>query len=394
MTIQRQYSLPNCKLILEGLTGDDPVNAAAARPLMSMVTHVECRLSGLEKSLIGGREFLESLMRAVSDYTQGYLSGLPHLTQRNRRDPLSTIQIHQIEKNLHRLSIDPQALDGTQSVNFPPPTQVDLTTVQLFDLVEAIDQLCADAQTAPDLALSLSSLPRRLVAPQEPVAKRVVPAVLGASSLAAAAALFFFLPAPEIRRPQPTSDATQQESPIASPNASPSPEAASPPPETTAASPSPISETSPSPNNTASNPASNDLDAIAQSAINISEPAELDRLTAELQRKLYTDWQAKPDPTFTQPLEYHVGVDETGQIVGYKFVNDPSLTYVNEIPLSDVQFPDSDTTAAAGQRSLAQFLVVFRPEGVVEISPWYGAPPETSGNSEIPIEPAPMELPQ
>ena len=136
---------------------------------------------------------------------------------------------------------------------------------------------------------------------------------------------------------------------------------------------------------------------IAANATNISDPAELDRLTADLQNTLYSGWESKPTPTFTQPLEYQVGVDENGQIVGYKYANDPALTFVNEIPLSDVQFPTPD--ANAGQPSIAQFLVVFRPEGVVEISPWYGAPPEASGNGavengEVPAESDSVEAPQ
>ena len=245
MTIQRQYSLPNCKLILEGLSGDDPVNATSARPLVSMITNVECRLSGLEKPLAGGRDFLESLAKSVSDYAQSYLSGIPHSARRDRRAHLNTVQIHQVEKNLHRLSIDPQALDGTQAINFPPPTQVDLTTVQLFDLVEAVDQFYADAQTAPDLTLSLSPLPKRSVAPQAPLTKRVVPAALGVSSLAAAAALLFFLPVPEVRRPQPTSDATQQESPNASPGAASPDATASSPPDAASSPATPTDSASP-----------------------------------------------------------------------------------------------------------------------------------------------------
>jgi len=390
MTIQRQYSLPNCKLTIDGLSGDDPVNAVSARPLVSMITNVECRLSGLENPLSGGRDFLESLVQTVSEYAQSYLSGIPYSARRDRRDQLNTVQIHQIEKNLHRLSIDPQALDGTKAVSFPPPTQIDLTTVQLFDLVEAVDQFYADAQTAPDLALSLAPLPRRSVAPQQPVTKRVVPALLGVSGLAAAAALCFFLPVPEIQRPQPTSETTQSESPAASPSPANSEAAASPPPEA-ATSP----DSSPTASASSADPAATDLDTIAANAVNISDPAELDRLTADLQGKLYADWEAKPEPTFTQPLEYQVGVDETGQIVGYKYLNDPALTFVNEIPLSDVQFPAPEANAA--QRSLAQFLVVFRPEGVVEIGPWYGAPPESLGSSDPasvepdPVDPAPVE---
>jgi cytoskeletal protein RodZ len=396
MTIQRQYSLPNCKLILEGLTSDNPVDGGSARPLLSMLTRVECRLSGAEKPLVGGRDFLEHLATAVSEYAQSYLSGI---SQRDRRDRAQTVQIHRVERNLHRLSIQPQALDGTQAVSFPPSMSVDLNTVQLFDLVEAIDQFHADAQTLPELALRLAPLPKRAVAPKEPAAQRLLPAALGMSGLAVAAAALFFLPVPEVRRTQSTSETTSETTSEATPEstASPSPDAAasrntdaaSPSPEATA-SPSPVdgspSEPSDERTDDASQPANEssgdstatappgDLDALTQTATNIADPAELDRLTAELQGQLYSAWAEKPEPTFTQPLEYQVGVDETGQVVGYKYANDPALTYINEIPLSDIQFA-APTASASGQPSLAQFLVVFRPEGVLEISPWYGIPP-------------------
>jgi hypothetical protein len=394
MTIQRQYSLPNCKLILEGLTTDNPVDGGAGRPLLSMLTRVECRLTGLEKPLVGGRDFLEHLVAGVSEYAQSYLS---HVSHRHRRDRLQTVQLHRIDQNLHRLSIQPQALDGTQAASFPPPMEVDLNTVQLFDLVEAIDQFHADAQTLPELALSVAPLPKRSVAPKQPASQRLLPAIVGASGLAVAAAALFFLPVPEVRRPDPTTSEATPESPIASP--SPSPEAAasppadtpSPSPEATQATEATEATESPSPTATEASPATTaspaDLDTLAQTATNISDPAELDRLTAELQDQLYTAWAEKPDPTFADPLEYQVGVDENGQIIGYKYANDPALTYVNEIPLSDVQLA-APASSATGEPSIAQFLVVFRPEGVVEISPWYGVPPapvesnEDGGNGE------------
>ncbi|WAL58736.1 DUF4335 domain-containing protein [Thermocoleostomius sinensis] len=371
MTIQRQYSLPNCKLILEGLTTDNPVDGGAARPLLSMLTRVECRLTGLEKPLVGGRDFLEHLVAGVSEYAQSYLS---HVSHRHRRDRLQTVQLHRIDRNLHRLSIQPQALDGTQAASFPPPMEVDLNTVQLFDLVEAIDQFHADAQTLPDLEFNLTPLPKRSVAPKEPAAQRLLPAALGVSGLAVAAAALFFLPVPEVRRPDPTTSEATPESPIASP--SPSPDVTSPPP---AAVTTPTAPAAPPPSpttdtNSTATTTPTDLDTLAQTATNISDPAELDRLTAELQDQLYTAWAEKPDPTFAEPLEYQVGVDENGQIIGYKYANDPALTYVNEIPLSDVQLA-APASSATGEPSIAQFLVVFRPEGVVEISPWYGVPP-------------------
>lgn len=384
MTIQRQYSLPNCKLILEGLTQDDSSDLTA-RPQLSIVTNVECYLSGLAQPLTGGRDFLESLARAVSNYAQDCLSGIPHSARRDRKDLAGSVQLHQIEKNLHRLSINPQALDGVQAASFPPPTELDLTTVQLFDLVEAIDQLFADAQTLPDLSLTLTPLSKRFVVSQKPVTKRAVPAAIGVSSLAAAAFALFFLPIPEVRR-QPTADSSespQAQSPTPSPNSaspegSPSPQAASPtssPTSSPEATESPAASPTSSPTSSPTTAASpTDLEAILSNSDEILDPAILERLTGDLQSKLYAAWDEKPPPSFSEPLEYRVGVNESGQIVGYKFVNDAALTYLSDIPLSDVQF--GATANNEPRPDIAQFLVVFRPEGVLEISPWYGLPVE------------------
>ncbi|PSB10874.1 hypothetical protein C7B61_06210 [filamentous cyanobacterium CCP1] len=385
MTIQRQYSLPNCKFILEGLTNDNPVDGMNARPRLSILTQVECHLSSVEKPLAGGRDFLENLVKAVSEYAQDYLSGIPHAARRDRQNDSDPVQLYRIDKNLHRLSLQPPITDDSKVGDFPPPMEIDLTTVQLFDLVEAVDQFYADAQTVPDLSLSLKPLPKRYVVSQEPMTKRAIPAVLGVSSLAVAAAAMFFLPAPEVRRPEQTPDpATQQESP-----ASTNPDGSPNPPDAEAVTPSPAADPSPTANEGATSSEPADLDAIAASAANISDPAELETLTTNLQGSLYTAWAEKPEPTFEQPLEYRVGVDQNGQIVGYRFVNEPALTYLNEIPLSDVQFPTPEAGGVVPD-SLAQFLVVFRPDEIIEVSPWYGLPPDASAPAgESQSEPAP-----
>ena len=61
MTIQRQYVLPNCSLILEGLSTDD-LN------VLSVLANVEFKIIGVEKSLEGGSEFFKALIAAVSAY--------------------------------------------------------------------------------------------------------------------------------------------------------------------------------------------------------------------------------------------------------------------------------------------------------------------------------------
>jgi hypothetical protein len=382
MTIQRQYSLPNCKFVIEGLTNDSPTDGATVRPPLSMLTYVECHLTGVEKPLTGGRSFLESLMKSVSEYAQDHLSGIPHAARRDRRDS-DFVQLYRIDKTLHRLSLQPPVTDDSKAGDFPPPTEIDLTTVQLFDLVEAIDQLYADAQTLPELSLNLKPLPKRYVISQEPITKRAVPAALGISSLAVAAAALFFLPTPEVRRPETNPEPTTEET---APNTTDLDEPAAPP-DTEVVDPpnsSPNSPNSPDANGAGTSSDPGDLDAIATNAANISDPAELAALTTTLQDNLYNAWADKPDPSFDQALEYRVGVDQSGQIVGYRFVNEPALTYLNEIPLSDVQFPTSEAGGTVAPDSLAQFLVVFRPDEIIEVSPWYGLPPSTPANEESP----------
>ena len=112
--------------------------------------------------------------------------------------------------------------------------KVDLTTVQLFDLVEAIDQFFADTQTLPELSLQLTPISKRYVKSAEPLAKRSLPAVVGVSSLALAAMAFFLVPVPEVQRqrdpvPQPNPAGQNQGTPnpggSGSPNPNPTPPA-------------------------------------------------------------------------------------------------------------------------------------------------------------------------
>lgn len=399
MTIQRQYSLPNCKLILEGLSGDSPLDPTSTRPLVSVVTNVECHISGYEKPLSGGRDFLEGLLRAVSEYAQEYLSGVPHAAAHGDRHHPSLVRLERVDKNIHRLMVEPQIAD--QSSGTGSPAQLDLTTVQLFDLVEAVDQFFADAQTLPELALTVSPIHKRHVAAKEPVTKQAVPVALGLSSLAVAAVALFFLPIPEVRRPQPTPESATQTSPVASPSAGNSPND----------SPTPESSASPAGSPTASSPtaaaaaptaAASPAEAIfAGNVPEILDPAELEQLTGKVYDQLDRGWteKAKTTPiTFNENLEYRVGVARTGDIRGYKYVNGAALTYLEETPLADLQFPSpSPATSPASespgspsaQEPLAQFLVVFKPNGVLEVSPWYGEPLESSPSPAASPSPSP-----
>jgi hypothetical protein len=370
MTIQRQYSLPNCKLVLQGLNNDS--TDLSGRPLLSMVTNVECYLAGQKTPITGGRDFLESLVQSVSDYAQGYLSGIQHLI-RHGRQRAGMVQIQQVEPNLHRLTVQPEAGAGVTN-------EVNLTTVQLFDLVEAVDQLFADAQTLPDLSLKLNPISKRHVISSEPLVKRATPAAIGISGLVAAAAVLFMLPVPEVRRPESAdSTTTEPSTALASPpagSASPSPLPTSSPTESSSAtadaSPTATptaSTTGDATNSTTTNSATNDGAGLNLAEVSeITDPAELDQLTVQLYDKLDLAW--KEQPTFDGELNYRVGVNRNGDIVGYKYANDAALTYLTDTPLADVQF--NPTPQEATPDPVAQFRVVFKSDGVLEVSPWNG----------------------
>jgi hypothetical protein len=119
---------------------------------------------------------------------------------------------------------------------------------------------------------------------------------------------------------------------------------------------------------------SQEIDAILNTAPEIREPGKLDSIIVALQSKLYKGWNAKPPQSFTTNLEYRVGVAENGDILGFKFANDAALTYVKETPLLDLRY--NPTGATPSPVPVAQLLVIFRPDGILEISPWHS----TTGN--------------
>ena len=195
MNIQRQYNLPNCTLVLEGLTNNTPTDGSDPRPILSILVNTECRFLGISQKLQGGSSLLKNLVKTVSEYAQGYLSGIPHPAQSLAEG--DKINLESVPgQHLHRLTWYP----SSQTDN---PVEITLTTVQLFDLVEAIDQFVADGVTLPNLTLQLKPLSRRYRPPDEPLAQRAVPATLGIASLVVAAFALFFIPSPEVKEPEP-----------------------------------------------------------------------------------------------------------------------------------------------------------------------------------------------
>lgn len=388
MTIQRQYSLPNCKLVLEGMGDESASSASSARPPLLTLISAECHFVGHSTPLVGGRDFLESLIAAVNNYTQELLSSVPHPTA-HARTP-QAIELKRVSPDVHRLTLHPKTDRAARSVEADEPLHLDLKTLQLFDLVEAIDQLCADQQTLPDLSLTLTPVPKRYVAAQEPVAQRVLPAALGVSGLTVAAIALFFVPVPEVRIPEP--ERTVEESPLVpSEEASPSPLVESPPsdeavPEedapTSEESPEPQAENVPDTADAAiasASVAEENLEALLTEAPPISDPDLLDEMTGDLRRTISDAWDR--EHTFEEDLIYRIGVAENGDILGFKQVNEAAIDYTDETPLLGLLYRPVEGTLPA-EEPIAQFRVVFTPDGVVQVSPWYGRPVEESTDSD------------
>jgi hypothetical protein len=197
MTIRRQYSLPNCTLVLEGLseTTAEDNEPTSGQQSISILVNAECHFAGSNQLLSGGRVFFENLIKTVSAYAQELLSGIAHPQEFHNDSMLVRIETLAAE-NLHRLTLELEK-EGDKNT-----TVVELNTVELFDLVEAIDQFCADRTVLPDLNLTLTPVSRRYRQPEEPLADRVIPAALGITGLALAAAVFLVIPPPQMREPE------------------------------------------------------------------------------------------------------------------------------------------------------------------------------------------------
>lgn len=359
MTIRRQYSLPNCTLIIEGLSdGTSASGQPDPRPMINIVVNAECHFAGQRTPLTGGREFFESLVNSVSNYAQEFLSGVPHPVF--FKDKPVVVQLHKgSNKNLHRLTYqlspvaDAVAAGGSvgQKADMPHQMQIELTTVQLFDLVDAVDQFLADGRTLPELTVPLQPVSKRYAATHEPLAKRAVPAAVGVGSLAAAAIAFSFIPTPKVQPPkvvtsQPTSQATP----------------------------------SPTPSSTASPVTASDLEGLVAAVPEITDPTQLYYLQRKLYNQLNEAWKDRNH--FSRNLVYRVGVGKDGAILAYKPVNKAANQNADATPLPKLSYiPTNGTTVST--ESLAQFKAVFTDKGVLQVSPWNGYSSKPSLGAQI-----------
>ncbi|MBW4631861.1 MAG: DUF4335 domain-containing protein [Iphinoe sp. HA4291-MV1] len=380
MNIQRKYSLPNCTLLLEGLSDASRVaHLQELRPELSILVNAECHLSGYTQPLAGGREFFESLVKAVSAYAQEFLSSVSHPQAHSSESEL--VQFQKIDSNQHRLIVysdtalhpmESHSNNGTQTI------QIDLNTVQLFDLVEAIDQFFADSQTLPELTLQLQPVARRYGSVSQALVRQAVPASVGVTSLAAAAVAFTMIPTPEIRPPQPktqdvnrttnvnnaatasvTPTPTPNEQIGANPTLTPTP-TSSVAASTTAATPTPGTQ-----------PVVTDLEALLNTVPEITDASQLRALNRQLYNQINPKWIERSG--LNQDLVFRVGMATDGAIVGYKAVNKETNDTVEKTPLASLLYNPANRGSTTNE-AIAQFKVVFTRRGVLEVSPWRGYP--------------------
>jgi hypothetical protein len=350
MTVQRQYTLPNCNLKLEGLTTGDETDPMAP---LTVVLNSECMFPGTTGALSGGREFLNALVKTVNDYAQSLLSGVPYPLPAEASET-QPIALRPSDNHRHQL-----IAMVTDTQGEPTHQTVELNSVQLFDLMEAVDQLLADTQTLPDMTLQLSPLHRRYARPTEPASKRVFPAVTGVSALVASAVLLFMVPIPEFE-PQRTEPEEQTQSELVEPEAGN-------PAATGTTPPDPVEDA----DTTAETGPVDAVEAgIALGRLSAAPVIDDDEALAALGTDLATvlEENLPEDVPFTSELVYRVAVSEAGDILGYKYENESALENVDNTPLPELTYiPVLDEAVA--QEPVAQFLVTFAPDGDVTTEP-------------------------
>jgi Domain of unknown function (DUF4335) len=340
MTIRRQYSLPNCTLVLDGLSdGSSTTGIPDSRPVMSSLFNAECHFVGCDRPLFGGKDFLTSLVTTVSNYAQEFLSGIPHPKQPDADKSIVSLvkgdreNVHHLEA---KLESDPAGADPAGK-----PTQVNLSTIQLFDLLEAIDQFLADKRTLPDIMIPLQPVSKSVA---QPISAQAVPAGLGLAGLVVASLVGYALPVPEVSAPKST-----QRAPIVQPGST-TPTTA---PGATPTS-SPRSATSPVPSPAAS--------ALPGKSNTIVEATQIGFLERKLQRDLNQNWQERGQ--IEQVANFNVRVNQDGQIVNYQVVGQTNAEQSKLTPLPKLATNNTDANQAIGN-----FSVVFNPSGSLEVEP-------------------------
>jgi Domain of unknown function (DUF4335) len=359
MSIRRQYSLPNCTLILDGIS--DGSRSNEVRPLMSTLVNAECHISGQKKPLSGGMEFFQQLITAVSNYTQELLSKVVNAptAQQVGKVRLEKGQEHRLIAQSEQGEVDWQ-----------------LSTVQLFDLTEAIDQFLADSSTLPTLQVGIQPAPR---AAKGTISAQNAPIGLGLSGLAATALAFYLVPSPAkvtltvpVANTAPVSKTSDK--PVKSNDKPPTP-AASPagakqsvPVTSPSPSTSPVSSPSASPSPAASKK------PVERSAIDLKtndNPTQVAFIERKLRREINQQWEDRKG--ISDKLQYTLTADEEGKIVSYAPKNSVAESKKDIIPLPKMapanaeKDPEEAETSESPAKKTADFTVSFTPNGAIEI---------------------------
>ncbi len=372
MTIKRMYSLPYCTITLQGLSNEvDPTGRAIeAFPVMSILLNAECYFAHCDQSMSGGKQFLESLVQTVSQYAQEFLSPISY--PRSQKPAKAEVELTKLpQQELHRLSLSAT----TEEDPTVGKMQIDLTTVQLFDLVEAVDQFLVDSYTLPDVGVPLSSLPHRLAHPEEPLAKRSIPVILGVTSLSLASILFFLIPAPLPKPVESIESNNSNTTAQPTPNSTSTP--ATPPSPSPSPSPTPRASLTPSPS-----PRAADLEALLTTNPEITDANKLRLIQTIVYENIFQNWQNRSE--ITEDATYQVGVLEDGSLVGYQPVDQSAGNKVDRTPLPELLSIPSNSNELA-TKAIAQFRIVFTRRGALQISPWrgYSEPASNTPRPEI-----------
>ena len=193
MNIKRYYRLPNCTLVLEGLNDQVPSNEN--HQILSILVNAECQFTGISQKLEGGHIFFENLVKVTSEYVQAYLGGTPYFLR-----SLSANSMLNIEK---LTDVDLHLLTYCPSTENKDVVKIALTTIQLFDLVEGIDQFFADNCTLPNFNLELKPISNRYYYSNKPFTELVIPVITAIASLSFMSLLLSFIPIPEVVEPRP-----------------------------------------------------------------------------------------------------------------------------------------------------------------------------------------------
>jgi hypothetical protein len=183
MPIQRLYNLPSCTLQIEGISAEGGTD-------ISILTGFEYRFHNHGNKVSGGREFLDRLTKSIIGYVQSLQAANPNLVEN---------EFISIEpRNFHTHILKVKAHDTSEFL------ELQLTTVELFDLAESIDRLCLDPQTLPDLNPQIA--PINSARKSGKSVSSLLPAFIGVGTLAIASTLIFLIPPPKPEpKPQPVS---------------------------------------------------------------------------------------------------------------------------------------------------------------------------------------------